>query len=363
MRADAALTLTDASRPRFDWSTRAYEVSLGSVRGDLEVAISNQIARPIRILLQADAGQVFLTAPGRYQISARSEQIELNNISGEAVLIRNDRSSSRVVPVGQRAVLQAASPDIQMQAGYVNLLGESTFRDVSAIDPNVPVAPNIDRTVTGWICSSPPSSQPPRGSYNVESIDGRSALHIVRGENATTHGETRCTKRFGPGATGIDISGYNYVAVRATFRIVGQSLAVCGVAGSECPLMLEIQYLPEGIDISGVAPRDPASFGPLIDQLTPNPARKWNQGFYSIPAGQYQAPLRCSTCPQEHASVRPQRWFSYDSGNLMQLFPPQQSPRHILNLSFYASGHQYEVYVSEVELVVGNLDAPSGDGG
>jgi hypothetical protein len=46
-------------------------------------------------------------------------------------------------------------------------------------------------------------------------------------------------------------------------------------------------------------------------------------------------------------------WYTYDSGNWFNLLPPGKRPVAISNVQFYASGHQYDVYVGEVALLGG----------
>jgi len=363
LRNDTSVTLNEAARPRYDWSSQPYTLDLTNLSGEVEVLISNQVERAVRIALSTKSGDsAILTSPGQYVISARGDQLAISNFQGNALLVTDDRANSRAVPAGQLGLLTTSSNEIELEPGYVNLLGERGFREANVVEGDTPAT--IERTVTSWICSEPPHD-PPRGSYMIETFDGRTALHIQRGNDAQTHGETRCTKYFGAGTTGIDVSEHNYLALHVTFYVVGQSLSVCGVAGTECPLMLFMQYIPqptseaEGAASSGNTTADASeqTFGPIpVENL---PVRDWHHGFYTVPADQVQSPLRCDTCPQEHSFIRSGRWFTYDSGNLMALFPQEQKPGSILSFSFYASGHEYDVYVSEVALLVDSLPEAS----
>lgn len=356
LRADSRVSLVDAARPRFDWSTQTYRVDLADVSGDIEVLVPTTIDRGISLALAVGGGDlVLLTEPGQYVISVRGQQIEVMDFVGTALLVADDRTNTRSIPVGQRGRLSIPSNEIVLLPGFVNLLGESSFAEVSVSGTGADLDVGA-RVVTSWICGDAPRSNPPSGTFRFDALDGRPAVHLVRGEGATTHGETRCVKRFGPGAYGLDISGYNYLTLRAALYVAGQSLSVCGVAGSECPLMLEMQYIPDGFDTSAPPPLVNQDFGSVFDPLRESPARMWHHGFYAVPPGENRSPLRCDTCPQDHTFVRSGVWYTYDSGNLLAFFPPAQRPRHILNLSFYASGHQYEVYVSEVSLIAGQIE-------
>lgn len=83
---------------------------------------------------------------------------------------------------------------------------------------------------------------------------------------------------------------------------------------------------------------------------------QWFHGFYAVPLLAEQGyPLRCSSCAQDHEAINEKAWYTYDSGNLISVFPPDQRPDSIVGIWFYASGHQYDVYVSEVSLLAGRI--------
>ncbi len=58
---------------------------------------------------------------------------------------------------------------------------------------------------------------------------------------------------------------------------------------------------------------------------------------------------------QEHDRINEKSWFTYESGNLFALLGPSQVPRSILNVQFYASGHQYDVSLGEISLLAGQF--------
>jgi hypothetical protein len=352
---DSSATLNDASRARFQWGNEPYRIQMSDVSGDLDIVILPGVPRPVSIILSANGGDsIFLSAAGRYIVRAHGDVLEVANQQGEAMLVADDRVSTRAIPAGQRGILHRADNRIDSLPGYVNLLVDDSFEGVQVVAPGEDVSAVALRTPATWICNNPPHD-PPLGVFDFLAYEGRSVIHLLRGDNATTHGETRCTFRFGPGALGVDISGYNYLAVQATFRIEGQSLAVCGVVGSECPLMLNMQYVPDGVNTDAVV-RDPSDFGSVITPLNESPARNWYKGFFVVPAGGLATPLRCDSCPQEHSLIRSGEWYSYDSGNLLANIPQAQRPRYLLNMSFYGSGHEYEVYLSDLLLLVGNVE-------
>jgi hypothetical protein len=159
------------------------------------------------------------------------------------------------------------------------------------------------------------------------------ALRLLRGDGAISHGETRCLQSLGTGMGGLDVSGYNSVSIRATFRIESQTLSACGIDGSECPLMLRMDYIPAG----------------------GGDAVSWFHGFYAFVDPNRLFPQSCLSCNEQHERVTPDTWYTYESHNLFEIFAPEAQPKSILNLRFYASGHQYDVYVNEVMLLADDM--------
>jgi hypothetical protein len=132
-----------------------------------------------------------------------------------------------------------------------------------------------------------------------------------------------------------DIRPFSSLQLGLILRIEEHSVALCGSAGSECPVMVRIDYQDaEGID------------------------QEWLQGFYATPninaAGD---PTFCEPCPansrQPHIQVREDIWYPYLSPNLIPLLSSQdgKAPTTITAVTIYASGHTYKSMVAEVELI------------
>ena len=87
--------------------------------------------------------------------------------------------------------------------------------------------------------------------------------------------------------------------------------------------------------------------------------REWIQGFFSQHDAQRQYPTACVTCPQiyqPHQFINEQAWYTFETGNLFDLLIPAERPAYISRFEFYASGHEYDVFVSEVVLLGGQLE-------
>ena len=63
----------------------------------------------------------------------------------------------------------------------------------------------------------------------------------------------------------------------------------------------------------------------------------------------------CVTCkpPNPHQIIPAGTWFTYDSGNLMDILVVDDiKPGRITQITFYASGHSYSTAITDVELLV-----------
>jgi hypothetical protein len=130
---------------------------------------------------------------------------------------------------------------------------------------------------------------------------------------------------------GLDVRDYQELRLHLATWLAFQNLRNCGSLGSECPLMVRLEY------------QDAAGNG-----------HEWLQGFFYLGSDSGSIPTRCVTCGTptgNHLEIPLGRWHLYDSPNLMNLFDDAGSPPAIINaISFYASGHNFESYLTEVEL-------------
>lgn len=343
MKNGAELQVTRMAQPRFEWGQRNYHLMLEGRRGEIDVFIPQVIQRPINVTIVLPDGAVAdLSDSGLYTLSIEDAVVRLAVHGGKAAMITPDRQDGRSVIANEIGIYDRATQVIAVNSGYEDLIVDNIFthppeyllqmtdNDTSAFD----LWNCSDRTNNG--IADPDAMQVP-GQLEWKMYDGRLALHFLR-ENTAAHGETGCIQPLGSSAQdGRYVGDYNYMALRSTFFIRGHSLQACGVAGSECPVMLRLDYVnTEGEYV------------------------KWLQGFYASHDPNIDYPLRCNGpgC-EEHKRVSVGAWYSYESGNLFSLLT-EDVPEYILNVQLYASGHAYDVYVSELSLLAGtHIAAPA----
>jgi len=316
----SAVTLRVAERPRFSWGTTGYQLDLSGVSGRVEIWVAKDIPQPLRLdLLTPQQTHLVISAPGRYRIDVRDGEIEVESNGGAVVLLPPNQLPS--LTITSTSLYNVANNDLRAIAPPAELLQNSDFiTAIVAPDPSLPSIP------TGWACNHI-NVQPtaPRGTYNLVVKDGRNTLAMVRGDGTQSPGETICQQGLQLEDVWQDVSTYTMLSIQSNFYIEEQSLAGCGYLGSECPLMLRLDYL-----------KADGTRGELV------------YGFYTLPDYTGTYPTTCSSCRQPHIRIQPYTWFSFDSGNILAGFTPDERPVALSRLRFYASGHQYNVNVSRV---------------
>ncbi|MBE2270069.1 MAG: hypothetical protein IAE80_17660 [Anaerolinea sp.] len=341
LKSGSAVDMTNVTRPRFDWSTAAYWVDLESVYGDLDIFIPDNLGRSVVITLRTTQGvSVWLTESGQYAIQAIGSQVQVSNNGGSAVIVKPGQQESSRVPIGYRVTYQIDTDSLTTTPARVNLLGDRSFTTANVTDYNAvePVASSLT-----WRCNSV-ENDAPEGNYALAVEDGRASVQFLRNGGATSHAETSCSIAFG--RNGLDVSHLSYLSIRATFKINGHSLSTCGSRGSECPLMLRMDYFP---------------LQPTFSETGQPELVSWYHGFFSTFKPELEYPLICDSAGcTAHEIVNEDTWYTYESGNLLSDLTPQQRPSAITVVRFYASGHEYDVDVSEMALLANGVEIPAG---
>jgi len=324
VKQGTSASLRRATLPRFDWSNVGYEIIVRDLEGEIDILITGETQNPFLLSLQDINGQTLhFLRKGRYRVTANGTLLEVVNREGEVVLFSKDLTEARIIPSGRRAIVLQDRNDVILTNARENLLENGLF----VLSENIQEVEQSVSLPARWGCTNLQDSLP-RGSYNLEYGDGRSSIRLLRAEGASSHGETRCKQPFPePGAY---VGDYNYLELTAAFYINFQSLSECGIAGSECPMMMMMEYT----DMDGNEWR-------------------WVQGFYTNDDLQIDYPLRLGESSQDHQKINEKVWYTFETGNLFSILSPEQQPEYINNIEFYASGHQYDVFVSEIAMLVG----------
>ncbi|MCC7205751.1 MAG: hypothetical protein IT323_00500 [Anaerolineae bacterium] len=325
---DTSATLVRATRPRFDFSSNPYHVLMESSAGKFLVQARDGANRPTDIQVRSNAGAAQVDDVADVRAEITGQDILLKTNEGSGLLVKRDGETRRVQG-GQQGALRtdphgAQAFDVQFwQERALNASFGSTI-DVET-NPALPI---------GWACTSQANRQnEPQGSVTRQAVEGQAALRLERAGQGLDHAESRCTYSFETAPrVPQDVTPFTSLAIRGRLQILGQDVTTCGIQGSECPIMLELEYLAAGSE-------DTPSY--------------WRHGFYAVRPTADTNPLSCDTCLQEHERLTSGAWYIYDSGDLFRLLPENRRPVRITRLSVYASGHAYDALVTDLQVVAG----------
>lgn len=356
--SNASITLRTAARPRFDWGDARFLIELERVQGDIEVFVADGYdSSNFLLLLETVPGaSIRVSSSGQASVRIVNTRAEVTNYRGEVVM-HDESLAAKSIPPGYIGRIQADQSVIEVfQNPLLNLVKNNTFTDVHrrVVDTVETISP------LEWGCGNAAESTP-NGNFTIAREEGRQALFLVRGGDAETHGETFCQQGGSPDAedtsTWIDVRDYGYLALKTSFYINFQSLNRCGQQGSECPLMVRIDYMAPPLEEGGEL--RPLTF--IYGFYAVNNLNLPQIDCTGVPNCIQPAdwPYRCLSCAQEHILVREKRWYTYSTGNILSTLPDEQKPLYITRIRFYASGHQYDVRVSELSLFAGDTAAPA----
>lgn len=323
LRNDSSFTLQSARSPRFSWSQGNSTIELSDFSGEADIFVTDIPDHPLslRIKTLRGASTFVFDSIGRYSIVANETVIRVTTREGRALLVSPDNRNNRFAVAGEQVTLLTGTSLPIVSTAPVDLIDNGLFAfDISTNE-------NGDLQVPQqWGCFAN-FDAPPGGEWFADTINGRSAIHLRR-EVGDKSSKTGCSRWLD-----VSVENYSLLELQATFSLNEQSLVNCGFVGSECPMMIFIDYN----DANGQE-------------------HSWHQSFFYNYDPQNPAPLVCQECAfiyEEHRPISSHVWYTYDSGNLFARIPEEQRPSQILEVRFYASGHRYDVLVSEMSLIAG----------
>lgn len=287
---ETRLTVLAARTPRFRMSPLPHRVTLGVEAGRARITVLPTDSRASEAVLRTPHLTALLKA-GSYEVRVYSSLTEFIVREGEAQ-VTDARGHSLSLKSAQRTIVQAGNIAPQVLPAARNLLVNGDFRQPLSV---------------GWETYTIEA-----GTVQVSTVAGRPAAWFVR--EGIGHAEVGIRQ-----ALNYDVQDFTSLVLHLSVMVRGQSLPGCGMAGSECPIIVKVEYQ----DIHGGD-------------------RTWYRGFYSVPKAATDYLYEWSE------QIPLQTWTSFDSDNLMELDPP---PARIKAVTIYASGHSFDALVTEVELL------------
>lgn len=309
--SNTLLELRTATQPRYAWSDAAQEIRLDLNNGRIRLTLLDNLTRPINLLVTTPQGAVAIHDPGQYSFEVNNQETQVTVQSGSAAL--EAQAQSLKLLSRQRATIANESPPRGPLTPERNLIQNGDFSNLFA-----------NWSEFTWRVEL---GDQPTGRTTIESVGGESILRFARG--GMGHADVRVRQSINHAVT-----GYTSLRVLLSFRILDQSLGVCGIQGSECPLFIRINY----VDENGV------------NQI-------WQHGFYAVgEIDDNTTPGACVSCAviqdrHEQAPLGQDYFYEVDLFEELarQGTPP---PRQIESISLVASGHSFVTEVLEVALMV-----------
>jgi VCBS repeat-containing protein len=299
-----------ADTPRFSVSDEPRQIALYLDSGRLQINIPDQNGeRPFIAAITTPHGEAAIQEAGQYAFLVNNEATHVTVLEGTTTVTAHGETLR--INADQRAEIAADSAPNGPLAAERNLIQNSDFDN------------GWDNwSAFVWNVELP---EQPKGTTELVEIDGESAVKFRR--EGQGHADTRVRQIINQ-----DVTGNETLRLALTFRIVGQSLGVCGVQGSECPLFVRVNYT----DNNGVR-------------------QTWQHGFYaegSVTPTTPDACISCAVVQDTHERVPLNLVYFYETDFLEELARQGSSPpRFIEDISLVSSGHSFEVDVMDVALV------------
>lgn len=307
---NSSVTVVEATAPRFSTNAGAGSLALGLTTGRILLTILPAPEPwPLLVEVNTPQGIVKLDQPGQYSVIASNVDTQVAVLQGQAEVAGAE--SSLVLGGDQRAILPTDGSPTGPLDSERNLIANGDFNAGTA--QWVEMASNVEL-----------ADQPPVAVTITQDGEEQVLTFYREGIGHADVGLRQLINQ--------DLTDYESLRLAVTMRVRNQSLGVCGQQGSECPLIIRIEY----VDANGVS-------------------QTWQQGFYAIGEVGEDTPDICITCAppyNEHLRLPFDQLVFYESDNLLeQLALENILPRQIKVITLVSSGHTFHTEVLDVALM------------
>lgn len=307
------ITLLEADTPRFGMSDRGHALALKLDDGRIRLTVPEFGERPSFITISTPQSNITIQTPGQYTVIVNNDETQVTAQTGTLMITGVAGEATLTLAASERAVIPTGSDPLGPLEPGRNLLVNGNFSE------------ELNRwTIFPWNVER---ADQPAGQVRVLDAGGEPRLNISR--QGVGHAAVQVRQ-----SVNQDVAEVESLELSLTFRILNQSLEVCGVFGSECPLFIRVNY----VDSGGFS-------------------NTWGHGFYAlgepIPDIQPDGCAICDMVQDTHERVPLGQEYFYDV-DLGQEIARQGrfSPRFIESIILVSSGHSFEIEVVDVALLV-----------
>jgi hypothetical protein len=309
--SNTTVRLNQATSPRFSWSDAEHDLIIELESGRIRLSLLESETRPTALILITPQGEIAVREPGQYSVEVTNEATQVAVQQGTAGISANE--SMLILSSLERAEIPTGSAPQGPLDPERSLIQNGDFRQ------------GFDHwSEYTWKVEL---ADQPSGKTEIVDVDGESVLSFER--VGIGHADARVLQSINQ-----NISDYDSLRLQLTLRVREQSLGVCGVQGSECPLFIRIDY----VDENGV------------NQI-------WQQGFYA--AGEVDdnttpgACVSCAVIQGNHERIPQGQDFFYQVDLRDELARQGALPPQLIeSVSLIASGHSFATQVIDVAFVV-----------
>ncbi len=293
---DTQISLVEMRAPAFSWSAVPFSIGLEQTRGRIRIG----------------AVQLFQDTPTRnFQINTPHL---LANVSAGSYAIDVDAGGSQVTVRDGTAQVSAQGRNVTINRGQRTAAtrGEPPLPPLPAAQDFIVNGDFKDPLARGW--SVLRDSGEASGSVQIGNLGDRVAIKVVRANAKQTSAITGAIQQIMK-----EVSDFRTMRLLVDVRVHSQSLSGGGILSSEYPLILRLRYR----DVYGSE-------------------AEWVHGFYV---------QNTANNPTNNGELIPADiWVPFESGNLLETLDPK--PFYVTAIQIYASGWDYESYVTGVRLIV-----------
>jgi hypothetical protein len=301
---DTLISIPSMRVPAFSWGQSPIVIELEQTRGRIRIGAAqlfggNTRDREFQISTPHLLAKVRGESSGSYAIDVSTDSSQVTVRDGSAQVSAQGRTVT--INRGQRTVVTSGEPPLPALPAALDLIVNGDFKDPRS---------------RGWndTIEIPSTPSSPSGSISNITLDNRVATRIRRSGSNQSSAISGIVQQLNK-----DVSDYRTLRLTADVRVHSQSLSGGGILSSEYPLIIRLRYRDaNGSDAEWV-------HGFYIQNTTNNPT---NNGEL----------------------ITSDVWFPFESGNLFDTLDPK--PFYLISLQFYASGWDYESYVSGIRFIV-----------
>jgi hypothetical protein len=298
------LNIKQARSPRFAPSSLSYQIDLKVDGGRVRLSVAGGLDRAIECqLLMPQATAQLQDGAGTYAFDVSNDEAQVTVREGAANV--SAQSASLALGPLQRTVVKLGRQPSGILEPERNLVINGDFQ----------------LPLTGAWEISHDLQEPTESSGEVTIVTDGSRQVALFQRAGTYHAETDLRQVINK-----NVRAFRSLKLHFVVKIINHDVFVCGQAGSECPMMVRLDYK----DDNGT---DRSFLQGFFWQLDPNDVNP----NYNTTSGTRVLHIRV---PRDFS-------FTYDSGDLMASLKPSQ----ITAITFYASGHSYTASIAEVELL------------